>query len=80
MLSHEISLLAYTTALDLPEGLLIYCRADGGLPERSVTVRYAGKVLHTRAINLTGEPSAVAAEIKTLADWIADRALKAPRR
>jgi 5-methylcytosine-specific restriction enzyme subunit McrC len=73
-------LLAYTTALDLPEGVLIYCLADGGVPERSVTVRHAGKVLHTRAIDLTGEPAAVAAEIEALADWIAERALNpAPR-
>jgi 5-methylcytosine-specific restriction enzyme subunit McrC len=70
-------LLAYTTALDLPEGVLIYCLADGGLPERSVTVRHAGKVLHTRAIDLTGEPAAVMAEIETLADWIVERAVDA---
>jgi 5-methylcytosine-specific restriction enzyme subunit McrC len=67
-------LLAYTTALDLPEGVLIYCLADGGRPERSVTVRHAGKVLHTRAVDLTGPPLAVQAEIDMLADWITDRA------
>lgn len=67
-------LLAYTTALDLPEGVLIYCLADGGRPERSVTVRHAGKVLHTRAIDLAGPPKAVAVEIQTLANWIAERA------
>lgn len=66
-------LLAYTTALDLPEGVLIYCLADGGVPAREVTVRHAGKVLHTRAIDLTGSPSAVAAEIDVLADWLAER-------
>jgi len=34
-------LLAYTTALELPEGLLIYCQNDGGTPpgkSRSATV------------------------------------------
>jgi 5-methylcytosine-specific restriction enzyme subunit McrC len=67
-------LLAYTTALDLPEGVLIYCLADGGRPERSVTVQHAGKVLHTRAIDLTGPASSVAQEIGTLADWIVARA------
>ena len=71
-------LLAYTTALDLPEGVLIYCLADGGTPEHSVTVRHAGKVLHTRAVDLTGPPAAVAAEITVLADWIADRARPRP--
>lgn len=67
-------LLAYTTALNLPEGVLIYCLADGGRPERSVTVRHSGKVLHTRALDLTGSPASVASEIELLADWIADRA------
>ena len=67
-------LLAYTTALDLPEGLLIYCLADGGRPEGMVTVRHAGKQLHTLAIDLTGPSSAVAAAIADLADWIAKRA------
>jgi 5-methylcytosine-specific restriction enzyme subunit McrC len=66
-------LLAYTTALDLPEGVLIYCLADGGQPEGNVTVRHAGKVLHTRAIDLTGTPAAVAAEIQSLAMWISTR-------
>jgi 5-methylcytosine-specific restriction enzyme subunit McrC len=69
-------LLAYTTALGLPEGVLIYCLADDGIPERSMTVRHAGKVLHTRAVDLAGEPAAVAAEIEALADWIAEQALK----
>ena len=67
-------LLAYTTALDLPEGVLIYCLADGGRPERSVTVRHAGKVLHTRAIDLTGSAADVAAELAAMANWIAERA------
>lgn len=66
-------LLAYTTALDLPEGVLIYCLADGGRPERSVTVRHAGKVLHTRAVDLTGPPTAVEAELDALADWLVER-------
>lgn len=70
-------LLAYTTALDLPEGLLIYCLADGGRPERSVTVKWAGKVLHTRALDLTGSPAGVSAELHRLASWIADRARSA---
>ena len=67
-------LLAYTTALDLPEGVLIYCLADDGRPERRVTVRHAGKVLHTLAIDLSGLPDSVNAAINEAADWIADRA------
>ena len=75
--SDYYQLLAYTTALDLPEGLLIYCLADGGQPEGVVTVRHAGKRLHTKAIDLTGPPSAVAAEISGLSEWINRRALVA---
>lgn len=70
-------LLAYTTALDLPEGVLIHCLADGGVPERSVTVRHAGKVLHTLAVDLTGPPSSVAEAITELANWIERRSTPA---
>jgi hypothetical protein len=57
---------------------LIYCLVDGGTPERSVTVRHAGKVLHTRAVNLSGPPTDVAGEISSLADWIAERVQPRP--
>ena len=67
-------LLAYTTALKLPEGVLIYSRTDGGEPAGEVTVRHAGKKLHVRAVNLTGSPNDVAKEIEDLADWITERA------
>ena len=63
-------LLAYTTALDLPEGVLIYCRTDGGKPASEVTVRHAGTKLHVQAVDLTGSPASVAEEIEGLADWI----------
>ncbi|MCY4136543.1 MAG: hypothetical protein OXG30_16755 [bacterium] len=71
--SDYYQLLAYTTALDLPEGVLIYCVTDGGRPERTVTVRHAGKLLHTLAINLRGSPTEVAAEIAMAATWINQR-------
>lgn len=70
-------LLAYTTALDLPEGVLIYCRSDVGRPAREITVRHAGKKLHVRAVDLAGTPAQVAKEIEHLADWIVDRAAPA---
>jgi hypothetical protein len=54
--------------------MLIYCLADGGRPDRSVTVRHAGKVLDTRAIDLTGPRASVARELQSLADWIVERA------
>ena len=59
-------LLAYATALDLPEGVLIYALADGGVPEPSLVVRHAGKVLHTFAIDLTGGGAQIDAAI---AEW-----------
>lgn len=77
-------LLAYTTALDLPEGVLIYCHADGGTPAGEITVRHAGKRLHVRAVNLSGSSSDVANEIQDLATWIAGRSeevrSQSPRR
>ncbi|MDE0612812.1 MAG: hypothetical protein OXI32_00195 [bacterium] len=71
--SDYYQLLAYTTALDLPEGVLIYCMADGGEPESTVTVRHAGKRLHTLAIKLSGSPTEVTAEIAKAAAWINQR-------
>ena len=70
-------LLAYATALDLPEGVLIYCRTDGGRPAAEITVRHSGKRLAVRALDLTGPPAEVAEEIECLADWIAARAAPA---
>lgn len=66
-------LLAYTTALDLHEGVLIYCLADDGTPQRTVTVRHAGKILHTYAVDLSGSADSVAEQLGKLADWIANR-------
>ena len=66
-------LLAYTTALKLPEGVLIYCRTDGDKPAGEITVRNAGKKLHVHAVDMTGSPAEVAKELEQLADWIATR-------
>lgn len=71
--SDYYQLLAYTTALDLPEGVLIYCLDDGGVPERTITVRHAGKLLHTLAIDLSGSPTEVTAAITEAATWIRQR-------
>ena len=72
--SDYYQLLAYTTALNLPEGLLIYCLPDGGRQKEVVTVRHAGRRLHTLAIDLTDPSNAVASEISNLAGWISKRA------
>jgi 5-methylcytosine-specific restriction enzyme subunit McrC len=71
--SDHYQLLAYCTAFDLPEGVLIYCLKEGGRLERSVTVRHAGKVLQTRAIDLSGPAASVDAEMALLADWLLHR-------
>lgn len=63
-------LLAYTTAIDLPEGVLIYCRRQGDAERRTVTVRNAGKRLVLRSVDLTGSPEQVDMEIHVLADEI----------
>ena len=69
-------LLAYTTAFDLAEGVLIYCRDSDkdGAQHDSITVRNADKVLHIWGIDMSGLPADVEAEIEKLADWIAGRA------
>ncbi len=72
-------LLAYTTALGLPEGTLIYCAdvneneaVEQELPKDSlatstITVRHAGTRLHVVAIDLSGSPSDIDAQISALA-------------
>lgn len=65
-------LLAYTTATDLPEGMLIYCRhPDVIINQSSVIVRNAGKKLVLRSVDLSGTPDEVEREIAALADAIA---------
>ncbi len=76
--SDYYQLLAYTTALDLPEGVLIYCRSEGEPAGKEVTVRNAGKTLHVRSVDLGGSPSEVREEIGRLADWLANRTYKVP--
>ena len=66
-------LLAYTTAMNLPEGLLIYCQDDGVAPEREVVVRNAGKRLWTYALPLAGSPKEVERAVVDLAAWIVQR-------
>jgi 5-methylcytosine-specific restriction enzyme subunit McrC len=61
-------LLAYTSALNLREGLLIYCQHDGSAPPREVQVRHLGTRLRTWAIRLDRTPSHVEQELQDLAD------------
>src|SRR5262249_10471046 len=68
-------LLAYTTALDVPEGLLIYCHDDGLAPE-PIVVEYVGTRLFVRGIRLDGTPGDVDGQLRDLADWIVQRCSK----
>ena len=69
-------MLAYTTALDLPGGLLIYAKGerDPAIHE----VRNAGKRLEVFALDLAGEPATILKQISDLADRVQDLAAKAP--
>jgi len=72
--SDYYQLLAYTTALDLPEGVLVYCQdAEAPVPPKVVTVRHAGKRLHSWALTLAGGPAQLDREIDDLAAWIEGR-------
>ncbi len=62
-------LLAYTTALDLPGGILIY--AKGEADETTFTVRFAGKQLEIFALDLAGTLEDILDRIDRLACKIA---------
>jgi 5-methylcytosine-specific restriction enzyme subunit McrC len=76
--SDYYQMLAYCTALDLPEGVLIYCQTSGDAPSREATVRHSGHRLLTYPVDLTGPPTEVEQAVERLADFIVDRARLAP--
>ena len=61
-------LLAYTTALDLPGGILIY--AKGEAADTNYHVRHSGKRLEVAALDLSGTLDEVLARVNALADRI----------
>ena len=61
-------LLAYTTALDLPGGLLIY--AQGEAEDAVHRVRHAGKQLEIATLDLSGDIDELKAEIARLAERV----------
>jgi 5-methylcytosine-specific restriction enzyme subunit McrC len=65
-------LLTYTTALDVPEGVLVYCHDDGIAPA-PIVVEHIGTRLFVRGIKLDGAPSDVDYQLRDLARWIAQR-------
>jgi 5-methylcytosine-specific restriction enzyme subunit McrC len=72
-------LLAYTTAMDLPEGVLVYCQSTGAVPPRHVMVRNSGKRLSTYPISLHGSAAAIDETMRRLADWIVERSAPSDR-
>ena len=66
-------LLAYTVALGLDDGLLIYCRPTGGREESAATVVRSGTRLHVVTIDAGGPPQTVLTEVDALAEAIVAR-------
>lgn len=66
-------LLAYTAALDLPEGLLVYCQHDGSALPRQIVVQHLRTRLRTWALRLDRTPADVERELRTLATEVASR-------
>ena len=61
-------LLAYTTATDLSQGLLIY--AGGEEKPAAHQIPFADKTLHVETLDLAGEPAQVLAEVASVADVV----------
>ncbi len=66
-------LLAYLTAMNLDEGVLIYCLHDGEVPPRRVDVRHTDKRLFTYALDLSGRVDEVETALRELARWARGR-------
>ena len=67
-------ILAYTRALDVPAGMLIYCQRDGDAPPRAITVGAHQTRLDTWALTLSGSPADIERRLRDLADQIIERA------
>jgi 5-methylcytosine-specific restriction enzyme subunit McrC len=72
--SDYYQLLAYCTALDLPEGVLVYCQHDGSAPPQRVVVRGpGGRTLRTVAVRLDGSPGFVDEQLAQVAEDVWSR-------
>lgn len=71
--SDYYQLLAYCTALDLDEGVLIYAQTDGALPEYEIIVRHARTRLITYRLDLSGGPADIESSVSALAEWLVER-------
>ena len=71
-------LLAYTTALNLSGGMLIYAAGKGEADAASYTVRHANKRLEVAALDLSGTLDDVLARVRQIAEHVRRLAGKAP--
>ncbi len=67
-------LLAYTTALNLPGGLLVYAQDEDERESATYTVRHSGKRLEVIALDISGTLDQVRERVRRLADKV--RALR----
>lgn len=72
-------LLAYTTALALPAGLLIYCQVDNNTPPRRITVRHTGQILETVALRLDGAAHDIDRQMEAVASTFTALAVRPHR-
>lgn len=70
-------MLAYTSALNVPEGLLIYCYHDGTAPPTNISILNLGTRLSTWMLRLDRSPSHIEQELQALAAHITQRAASA---
>jgi 5-methylcytosine-specific restriction enzyme subunit McrC len=73
--SDYYQLLAYTTALGMREGALLYCQLGEEDPGRQIVVRNSGAELWTYRIAMTGSTTEVENAVAALADWLHSRTL-----
>jgi 5-methylcytosine-specific restriction enzyme subunit McrC len=66
-------LLAYTVALDLPAGLLVYAVGEADRVEH--VVRHAAKRLHVTTVDLSGSPQEILFDMKRIAGLVRDLAI-----
>jgi len=63
-------MLAYTTATELPHGLLIY---TGDVEPRSHIIPMAGKEIETVALDISGTPQQILEQVSSIADRIREK-------
>jgi len=68
-----LELIAYTTALGLPTGVLVHCNSDRA-PESEIVIRNAGTRILCRPIRLDGSYAAVCKSLDALADLVRELA------